>query len=669
MAQRNIDVHIKSLYFTASEWTSSNPTLLEGEVGYESDTNRYKVGDGSTAWNSLEYFTPVATSSREGGIRIGYTESGKNYPVELNSSNQAYVNVPWTDTNTTYTGNSPITVSGTAISHANSGVTAGSYGPTGNVTSGTFAVPQVTVNATGHVTAVNSRNVTLPTNTNYYPTAFSWTNGTTAGPTGRLTGTGMSAVSFGAIPSASASQSGVVTTGNQTFAGTKTFNSTISGSVSGNAGTATKLQTARTITLSGAVTGSVSTNLGSNPTISTTLGRASVTGNLNDIRTPGFYYGAGSNTATNKPSGIDAFGLLVLQSAGGYYTQVLFSGNTPSGDIYTRVYAGNSWTSWERLVIAGDTIALTGDVTGSATIGSTGKVSISTTVADNSHNHSAGNITSGTLAVARGGTGIGSNPSLLVNLDSTSAASVFAQSPRPGVTGSLGIGNGGTNATTASGALSNLGGVGTVNGSSPISASKSGTTVTVSHANSGVTASTYGPSANATLAFGGTFTIPYVTVNATGHITASGTRTMTMPAKPSATVTVSNSTSDIYVLGTTGTGSLSTLNRASGVHIESGTSVYASNGFFVGSERSLKEDIKDTEIDGLEVVNNTNVVDYHYKDDEKKEDRIGFIAEDSDAILLNKEGKRVDLYNCIGVLFKAVQQLTARVNELKECVV
>lgn len=62
------------------------------------------------------------------------------------------------------------------------------------------------------------------TNTNYYPTTFTWTNGTTAGPTGSLTGSGMSTVSFRAIPSASAAQSGVVTTGDQTFGGIKTIN-------------------------------------------------------------------------------------------------------------------------------------------------------------------------------------------------------------------------------------------------------------------------------------------------------------------------------------------------------------------------------------------------------------------------------------------------------------
>lgn len=101
---------------------------------------------------------PAATSSAYGGIQIGYTTSGKNYAVQL-SNGKAYVNVPWTDTNT-----------------------------------------------------------------NYYPTTFTWTNGTTAGPTGSLTGSGMSTVSFGAIPSASATQSGVVTTGDQTFGGIKTIN-------------------------------------------------------------------------------------------------------------------------------------------------------------------------------------------------------------------------------------------------------------------------------------------------------------------------------------------------------------------------------------------------------------------------------------------------------------
>ena len=65
------------------------------------------------------------------------------------------------------------------------------------------------------------------TDTNYYPTSFSWTAGTTAGPTGSLTGVGMSAVSYAEIPAAAAGASGIVTTAAQTFAGDKSFNGTI----------------------------------------------------------------------------------------------------------------------------------------------------------------------------------------------------------------------------------------------------------------------------------------------------------------------------------------------------------------------------------------------------------------------------------------------------------
>jgi hypothetical protein len=40
---------------TASQWTSANPTLAEGEMGIETDTDLFKIGDGSTAWTSLAY--------------------------------------------------------------------------------------------------------------------------------------------------------------------------------------------------------------------------------------------------------------------------------------------------------------------------------------------------------------------------------------------------------------------------------------------------------------------------------------------------------------------------------------------------------------------------------------------------------------------------------------
>ena len=126
------------------------------------------------------------------------------------------------------------------------------------------------------------------------------------------------------------------------------------------------------------------------------------------------------------------------------------------------------------------------------TIDSSGNVSVN----DNSHNHNASNITSGTLAVARGGTGVTANPSMLTNLGSTTAASVFAASPRPGVTGTLPIANGGTGATTATNALTNLG---AMSASAVIPVSQGGTGATdknTAKINLGITISTSDPSSS-----------------------------------------------------------------------------------------------------------------------------------------------------------------------------
>ena len=78
-------------------------------------------------------------------------------------------------------------------------------------------------------------------------------------------------------------------------------------------------------------------------------------------------------------------------------------------------------------------------------------------------------------------------------------------------------------------------------------------------ANSGVTAGSYGPSANATPAYGATFNVPYVTVDATGRITAASTKTVKIPAASSTNPTsltyayVENTNSSGYNLPSGGT--------------------------------------------------------------------------------------------------------------------
>ena len=46
---------------TAANWTSVNPTLAAGEMGFETDTGKFKIGTGSTAWTSLSYASSEAT--------------------------------------------------------------------------------------------------------------------------------------------------------------------------------------------------------------------------------------------------------------------------------------------------------------------------------------------------------------------------------------------------------------------------------------------------------------------------------------------------------------------------------------------------------------------------------------------------------------------------------
>jgi len=40
---------------TATNWTNNDPVLAEGEIGVETDTLKFKIGDGSTSWTSLDY--------------------------------------------------------------------------------------------------------------------------------------------------------------------------------------------------------------------------------------------------------------------------------------------------------------------------------------------------------------------------------------------------------------------------------------------------------------------------------------------------------------------------------------------------------------------------------------------------------------------------------------
>lgn len=75
------------------------PTASSSTAGAMSNTDKAKL-DG-IAMHANNYALPLAANGTRGGIQVGYAANGRNYPVQL-SGEKAYVNVPWTDTNTTY---------------------------------------------------------------------------------------------------------------------------------------------------------------------------------------------------------------------------------------------------------------------------------------------------------------------------------------------------------------------------------------------------------------------------------------------------------------------------------------------------------------------------------------------------------------------------------------
>ena len=115
---------------TGKMYLIKDESKLNSEDGYEPYTASQAS---SVPWSGVtgkpSTFTPPTSSATVlGGIKVGYTTSGKNYKVQLDSSGNAYVNVPWTDTNTTYgvvgaNGSTGLVKNGSTVTNA-SGYTA-----------------------------------------------------------------------------------------------------------------------------------------------------------------------------------------------------------------------------------------------------------------------------------------------------------------------------------------------------------------------------------------------------------------------------------------------------------------------------------------------------------------------------------------------------------------
>lgn len=163
------------------------------------------------------------------------------------------------DNNTTYSAGTGLSLSGTTFNHSNSVTAATAQGDASKTLTfgGTFTIPTITYDAQGHITGKGTTTMTMPANPNVDTKVIQTATTSNASyplllaPKGQTT----------------------TTTTTSYFDSGVTLNpstNTITANISGNAATATKLDTARTISLTGSVTGSGSFDGSGNLSIATT---------------------------------------------------------------------------------------------------------------------------------------------------------------------------------------------------------------------------------------------------------------------------------------------------------------------------------------------------------------------------------------------------------------
>lgn len=102
--QRNINGAVTGTGLNADQLILGNGGSTVKTIANGSNGQVLKILNGTPTWaRESNYSLPVATDDVLGGIKTGYVANGKNYAVDLDENNKAFVNVPWADTNTTYT--------------------------------------------------------------------------------------------------------------------------------------------------------------------------------------------------------------------------------------------------------------------------------------------------------------------------------------------------------------------------------------------------------------------------------------------------------------------------------------------------------------------------------------------------------------------------------------
>lgn len=306
MAEKTIKTRLLMRIRTEAEWKALDEVLKKGEIGVSSDKNgMFKVGDGTTAWLNLQYNRALTADRLTSAVSFKIGNTSKSF----NGSG----GLTWTL--------SEIGAAASGHTHTKSQIT---------------DFPTTLKNPTSIAIKLNGGS-TEGTNLFTYDGSAAKTINITPGSIGAAAASHGTHVSYSTANPAAA---GAASPGSAATVSRSDHVHPAQTTVSGNAGSATKLQTARNIN-GVAFNGTSNITITANPT-TTILSNQ----DLNNIKTPGFYSAGGGNTCTNKPSGIDAFGMLVYKTAGGYITQEVTEGNINPGKKYIRQFNSTEWSDY-----------------------------------------------------------------------------------------------------------------------------------------------------------------------------------------------------------------------------------------------------------------------------------------------------------------------------------
>lgn len=83
---------------TAAQWAAANPVLANGEMGLETDTSKYKVGDGTSAWNALGYGATNLTGTTANTFEVNSDGTDTNVDLILGRTTGGDAIIRWNGT-------------------------------------------------------------------------------------------------------------------------------------------------------------------------------------------------------------------------------------------------------------------------------------------------------------------------------------------------------------------------------------------------------------------------------------------------------------------------------------------------------------------------------------------------------------------------------------------